>query len=56
MIDKPPGKGTDPIAINYLGINCDSIDPKVVNLDAGVSSLRYLGGNGSLTGKPGRVR
>jgi hypothetical protein len=43
LIDKPGGKGTDPVEITYLSADssCAGAEPMVVNLDAGSSSLRY---------------
>jgi hypothetical protein len=56
LLDKPGGKGTEPVQITYLGPGeeCPESAPQVVNLDAGNSSLRYDSGKWLLNWQTGQ--
>jgi hypothetical protein len=55
FLDKPGGKGTEPLSMNYLGDNCQSGDQEIaVDLDAGSSSLRYSQGEWQLNWQTGQ--
>jgi HYR domain len=55
-LDKPGGKGTQPLMMYYLGNDnsCQGNDQGIVDLDAGSSSLRYGGGEWQLNWQTGQ--